>query len=254
MSKTISVLGCGWLGLPLAKSLLKKGNILKGSTTSLDKIELLESFKIQPFLVDISLDQTLDDFLNTDVLIIAITSKDIDGFKTLISKIEQAPVKNIIFISSTSVYPNLNRVVTEKDATVDSPLATIEKLFINNINFKTTILRFSGLFGGERQPANWFKGGRAIPQPEGFVNLIHQVDCIQIIEKIIEENSFGEIFNASTNHNPKRRVFYTKVKVDNGFEKPVFKEDEPLSWKIISSEKLQQKLNYKFTVNDLLKI
>lgn len=254
MSKTVSVLGCGWLGLPLAKSLLKKGNVLKGSTTSLDKIELLESFKIQPFLVDISLDQSLEDFLNTDVLIIAITSKDIDGFKNLISKIEQSSVKNIIFISSTSVYPNLNRVVTEKDTTVDSHLATIEKLFINNINFKTTILRFSGLFGGERKPANWFKGGRKIPQPEGFVNLIHQVDCIQIIEKIIKENCFGEIFNASSNHNPKRRTFYTKVKVDNGFEEPVFKEDEVLSWKKISSEKLQQKLNYKFAVNDLFSI
>ena len=86
------------------------------------------------------------------------------------------------------------------------------------------------------------------------MNLIHQVDCIQIIEKIIKENCFGEIFNASTNHNPKRRAFYAKVKVDNGFEKPVFKEDEPLSWKIISSEKLQQKLNYKYAVNDLFSI
>ena len=35
----ISILGCGWLGLPLAKSLLAKGYKIKGSTTSESKLE-----------------------------------------------------------------------------------------------------------------------------------------------------------------------------------------------------------------------
>ncbi|WP_258929290.1 hypothetical protein [Flavobacterium davisii] len=38
----ISLLGCGWLGLPLAESLIKKGYEIKGSTTNLDKIPLLK--------------------------------------------------------------------------------------------------------------------------------------------------------------------------------------------------------------------
>ena len=42
MSK-ISILGCGWLGLPLAKSLLKKKHELKTSTTSPEKMEKLEN-------------------------------------------------------------------------------------------------------------------------------------------------------------------------------------------------------------------
>lgn len=32
--KTISILGCGWLGLPLAKKLVENQWIVNGSTTS----------------------------------------------------------------------------------------------------------------------------------------------------------------------------------------------------------------------------
>ncbi|MEZ7854793.1 MAG: SDR family NAD(P)-dependent oxidoreductase, partial [Cyclobacteriaceae bacterium] len=30
----ISILGCGWLGLPLARQLVQQGHQIKGSTTS----------------------------------------------------------------------------------------------------------------------------------------------------------------------------------------------------------------------------
>ena len=47
----ISILGCGWLGLPLGKYLLQKGHLIKGSTTDKDKMETLKASGIQPFLL-----------------------------------------------------------------------------------------------------------------------------------------------------------------------------------------------------------
>ena len=38
MNNKIALIGCGWLGLPLAKSLLKKGYQVAGSTTSVEKL------------------------------------------------------------------------------------------------------------------------------------------------------------------------------------------------------------------------
>ena len=35
----IGIIGCGWLGLPLAKLFLKNGFLVKGSTTSKEKIK-----------------------------------------------------------------------------------------------------------------------------------------------------------------------------------------------------------------------
>ena len=252
--KRVSVLGCGWLGKPLAISLLDEGYSVKGSTTSEEKLELLEMNNIEPYIVDISDFEEYDGFLNSDILIIAITSKDVDGFENLISQIENSDVQKVIFISSTSVYGKLNKVMTEEDAVLKTPLTEIEDLFRQNNFFETTIIRFAGLFGDVRQPSNWFKNGRKIPQPKGFVNMIHKEDCIEIIHTIIDQNCWDQTFNACSNHHPTRREFYTIAKLSNDFEVPEFEDNEVYEWKIISSKKLQDGLGYTFIHDDLLKI
>ena len=250
--RNVSILGCGWLGVPLAMSFLEAGFQVKGSTTSEKKISDLELLGIEMHLLNISEFKRFDTFLETDILIIAITSKDIDGFKNLISQIQNSAVQKVIFISSTSVYGSLNRVMTEEDAVLINPLTTIEILFRENTFFETTILRFAGLFGGDRHPANWFKDGRKISQPEGFVNMIHREDCIEIIHQIIAQNCWGTVFNACANHHPTRRAFYTNAKLSRGFKAPEFEENQEVQWKIVSTEKVQQLLNYTFIHDSLL--
>ena len=250
----ISILGCGWLGKPLAISLINEGYAVKGSTTSEEKLELLEMNGIEPYIVDISDFEEYDSFLNSDILIIAITSKDVDGFENLIAQIQESSIQKVIFISSTSVYGKLNKVMTEEDAVLKLPLTEIENLFRENTFFETTIIRFAGLFGDERQPANWFKNGKKIPQPKGFVNMIHKDDCIEIIQEIIAQNCWNETFNACSNHHPTRREFYTLAKLNNDFEAPKFEENEVHEWKIISSKKVQNVLDYTFIHDDLLRI
>ena len=252
--KRVSVLGCGWLGKPLSISLLDEGYSVKGSTTTEEKLELLEMNNITPYIVNISEFEEFDSFLNSDILIISITSKDLDGFQNLISQIESSDVQKVIFISSTSVYGRLNKVMTEEDVVLKTPLTEIEDLFRQNNFFETTIIRFAGLFGDERHPSNWFKNGRKIPQPKGFVNMIHKEDCIEIIHTIIDQNCWGQTFNACSNHHPTRREFYTIAKLSNDFEIPEFEDNDVYEWKIISSKKLQDVLDYTFIHDDLLNI
>ena len=251
----VSILGCGWLGKPLAISLLEDGLSVKGSTTSEEKIAILEAEGIETYLVNISEFEEFDDFLNTDILIIAITSKDLDGFENLISQIQNSSVQKVIFISSTSVYPRINKKMTEEDIVVENnPLVEIENLFRENTFFETTIIRFAGLFGGERHPANWFKNGKKIPQPKGFVNMIHREDCIEIMHTIIAKNCWNETFNACSNHHPTREEFYVNARMSKGLEVPVFEENDTYEWKIISSKKLQDVLDYEFIHDNLMKI
>ena len=252
--KRVSVLGCGWLGKPLSISLLDEGYSVKGSTTTEEKLELLEMNNITPYIVNISEFEEFDSFLSSDILIISITSKDVDGFQNLISQIESSDVQKVIFISSTSVYGRLNKVMTEEDVVLKTPLTEIEDLFRQNNFFETTIIRFAGLFGDERHPSNWFKNGRKIPQPKGFVNMIHKEDCIEIIHTIIDQNCWGQTFNACSNHHPTRREFYTIAKLSNDFEVPEFEDNDVYEWKIISSKKLQDMLDYTFIHDDLLSI
>ena len=247
----ISILGCGWLGKPLAIALLKEGHIVKGSTTSLEKINELRSIGILPSVINIKHTEGYLDFLQSTILIISITCKDVTAFKKLMSYIEKSSIKKIIFISSTSVYNRNNKIITEEDAVLQTPLIEIENLFRNSTYFKSTILRFSGLYGEERHPANWFKD-RKIPQPNGFVNMIHLTDCIEIIKKIIAADYWNTTLNACCNHHPTRREFYTAAKKSKGLPMPLFEENDVYEWKIISSQKLQNILEYTFIYDNLL--
>ena len=252
--KTVSILGCGWLGKPLAVFLTKQDYHLKGSTTSEKKLSLLESLNIEPYLVDIENIENFDLFLKSEILIIAITSKSVEAYRRLIEQIENSTIQKVIFISSTSVYPRANSIMTEKSETVVKPLTEIENLFRVNTHFDTTIIRFAGLYGGERHPGNWFRNGRKIPQPNGFVNMIHQEDCINIIHEVIKQNCWREIFNACSNHHPTRKEFYINARKSRGIETSIFEETSELKYKIISSQKLQEVLNYQFIHDNLLEI
>ena len=254
MKNNISILGCGWLGLSLALKLRSKGYSIKGSTTSKIKIAKLESNGLQPFIIDLSnRESEFKNFLNSEVLIIAIPSKNIAGFKNLISHIENSKIKNILFISSTSVYPNSNSIITEEHLIHKTPLSEIEMLFKTNTNFKSTILRFGGLIGYDRKPGNFFKNGKIINYPDAFVNLIHRDDCIQIIKEIIAKNIWSKTLNACTDTHPKKRDFYTKEFRKEGRNNPIFNELASNEYKIINSDQLKKILNYNFIYSDLMK-
>lgn len=253
LKEQISILGCGWLGKPLAISLLKQGFAIKGSTTSEAKFSEFQEIGITPFLINLdSLTHNISAFLDSEILIVSLPSKDLEGFKNLICQIEKSAIKKVIFISSTSVYGNSEEVVTEESETLPSVLATIEMLFKNSIHFETAIIRFAGLFGYNRKPGNFFKDGRKIPNPDGFVNMIHQDDCIQFIEKVIEKNAWNQIFNGCADTHPTRKDFYTKCTLDIGLKLPEFEEVGQINQKVISNKKSKEILGLSYRYGNLL--
>ena len=255
MRKSISILGCGWLGLALSIKLIDNGHTVRGSTTTPTKLIELKGKGIKPFHLDLSkINSTISEFLCSEILIVSVTSKNYKDFINLIEHINLSSIKKIIFISSTSVYPNCNKVVTEDSSTNDSLLIQIEKLFRSNTKTETTIIRFGGLFGYNRHPGNFHKGDKPIDNPEGYVNLIHQDDCVRIVSQIIDQNIWNETFNACCNSHPKRREFFLKERESFGAAKTMFNENSLNQYKIVDSGKLVRELNYAFKIPDLLNL
>lgn len=253
MKQKISILGCGWLGLPLAIQLIKDGFDVNGSTTTPAKMEELQSSRINPYLIDLNKrDHPLTEFLNAEILVVAITSKSIDDFKYLIEQIVASNCKKVIFISSTSVYPSNNGVVNEETPVKDVALAHIEQLFLSTPEIKTTVIRFAGLCGYDRKPGNFFPEGRIIDHPGGFVNFIHRDDCIRIIQKIIAADTWNQIFNGCTDTHPTRRQFYTAQMLKVGRKNPVFNEDASNEYKIVDNKKLKFMLHFTYKYPDLM--
>lgn len=254
---TISILGGGWLGLPLARHLIKAGYIVNASTTSDNRIANLKSIGANPFIVNIDLfPSDIETFLQANTLIINIPSKNIDGFGSLIHEIEKSEIEKVLFVSSTSVYEDTNRTIAESDGveSILSPLLTIENMFRYSGKFKTTIVRFGGLIGYSRKPGMFFSTGKLVKNPEANVNLIHRDDCIGIISRIIEQEVWGDVFNCCADTHPTKREFYTHAAKAIGRPAPEFDHSDARSYKIISNQKVKQLLNYKFIHPDLMKI
>lgn len=254
--KSISILGSGWLGLPLAKMFQENGYSVKSSTTSKEKMIELKNLTLDPSFIDIDdLPHSLTHFFNSKYLIINIPSKNLQGFKTLITKIEQSEISHVIYVSSTSVYTTSNEEITESDKFVDynNPFALIENLFRTNKQFSTTIIRFAGLIGKNRNPAIFFKS-RIIKNQSAPVNLIHQEDCLQIIKEFITKSIWNETFNACSDSHPTKREFYSYASKSAGKVLPTFDENSHTGSKLISNNKLKKVLNYSFIHPDLMKI
>ena len=255
MDKEVSILGCGWLGKNLAYHLKKRNYIVKGAnTTTKNSIEFQER-NIPHYVINLNHQElNFSDFLSSKILIISITLKNIALFKRFVKEIEQSSIEKVIFISSTSVYQNTNGIVSENSLVNASFLAQIENIFKPNSFFKTTIIRFGGLYGYNRNPVNFISKTRKMLNPNGYVNLIHRDDCIAIIEKIIENGLWNELFNACCGSHPKRKTFYINLAKKYDKKLPEFETDREESFKIISSEKLVKRLNYNFKHNDLMKM
>lgn len=250
-NKKISILGCGWLGVPLSEHLIKNKYQVKGSTTTLEKLEVLSSKGISPFLLDLENLNSADfAFFEADILIVAVTSKNVNAFKELAEKVSQHGVKKVIYISSTSVYPFNNSTVTEDTTPLDTPLYQIEKLLSSNTSFQTTIIRFAGLVGPKRNPGLFFRGGKSVKMPDAHVNLIHLEDCIQIIHEIIIQNKWNQVYNGCSDTHPTKRDFYAKVAkaMDRTL---IFETPETKRTKIVSNQKLKQELGYEFIFPDV---
>jgi nucleoside-diphosphate-sugar epimerase len=277
----ISILGCGWLGFPLAKALLKKGFSVNGSTTTSEKISVLENAGVRPFLINVTLSdleasgegsldsKSVPDIIETflqesSTLIIDIPPKlrgpnkesFVGKIELLIPFIEKSFVENVIFVSSTSVYGEQNEIVTEEsplnpDTESGKQLVAAEQLLQSNANFKTTVLRFGGLIGEDRHPVKFLAGRENLDNPEAPINLIHQEDCIGIILKIIQNDSWNETFNAVTPFHPSRSTYYGQKAADLNLVLPKFNHENTSVGKTISSDKIETILNYTFTKPNL---
>lgn len=265
MTKKIGVIGCGWLGLPLAKNLLTFGYKVYGTTTSNSKLEKLEAIGIKAFNIKLhenTIEGNITSFLlNLDTLIINIPprlrensiSNYVLKMKLLLQEIQQSEIRNIVFVSSTSVYGNITGEITED--TLPKPqtnsgkqLLQSEKIFRKEKNLNTTIVRFGGLIGKDRHPINYLAGKTDLTNGDDVVNLIHLNDCILMLRTIIQKQYWGLLFNGVYPLHPTKRGYYTTEALKRGLPKPKFElSPKKNANKLIISKNYLNKLNNFYT-------
>jgi len=258
----IGIIGCGWLGLPLAKEFISNNYKVKGSTTTKEKLEILKTEGIEAYLIDLSeksISDSIDSFLcELDILIINIPPKiKKEGNTSYSSKIEKIikysnKVKNILFISSTSVYGSMQgRIDSNTIALPDSKngkeILKTENL-VKNKNY--TILRFGGLVGEGRNPLKYLVQKNEVLNADAPINYIHQKDCIGIINAIISKGKWGETYTAVAPFHPSKIDYYNYICDYKKIKRLNFSNKKTEINKEIYDDRIENELNYTFKFSD----
>ncbi|MCW3466584.1 SDR family NAD(P)-dependent oxidoreductase [Chitinophaga nivalis] len=265
----ISILSCGWLGKPLAVHLQQAGYQVKGARTSATGVAELKDLGLDGYVVrlDEEVLEGADAFWEADLLIVNIPPRSrrergpeahVGEMKLLRSFIETTAISKVLFISSTSVYADINGLVTEENEELpETPngesLRTVEKILMESEVFVTTVLRFGGLIGYDRLPTQQSldTGRRSNDVP---MNVIHRDDCIGVIAQVIAKDVWGEIFNACASVHPLRYNYLKAAAKAFNLQLPKKLQPEELPYKIVSSAKLKRMLHYNFIYDDPLSV
>lgn len=264
MSKNISIIGCGWLGLPLAISFVKDGYHVHGSTTSEEKLSQLKKERIIPFYISLSeskIEGNISDFLrDVDTLIVNVPPKlrsrssenYIKKMQLLHQEVTRSMIQKVIFISSTSIYGEVDGEVTED--TIPQPstesgkqLLASEAIFMNDSDLQTTIIRFGGLIGPNRHPITMLSGRQNLSNGNAPINLIHLDDCIRIIKSVISNSWWNEIINGVYPEHPNKQKYYSLEAKKQGLQLPDYKVDNSRKGKIVHSKVLLNVKKFHFT-------
>ena len=214
MKPTIALIGTGWLGGPLLKSLSARNYNLIATTRHTDLASSTPDLNscVQYLELDLeSKPQVPESILNSDIIIYTIPPLKLDLISHFFNQISSD--KKILITTSTSVYSREMNEVDEKTPlnpnTSNSPLLVETEHFLKSKFKNCTIVRPGGLYGLKRHPVYFLAGKNDLKNGDDFLHLASLNDCINGISLILEKNRWGEIFNFVCDLRITKNEYYT---------------------------------------------
>ena len=246
--ETLSILGTGWLGFELAV-VLQNNYKIKVSSRNEEKSRIYEDKGFSPFILNEEKLDSLENLLDTDYLFINFPPSKFDDYLSFLNKIYEhkkiKDIEKIIFISSTSVYPNIEGFFNEEFEIENSSSKIVyeaEKLVLNKSDI---IFRVSGLVGDNRYFGKR-SANKVIEFPKTPINFVHRNDVINATKFVIDKNISG-IFNLCSNTHPTKEEIYSFNSKKYNFEKPIFLESGNFLNRLIDGTKIEKEgFTYKY--------
>lgn len=248
--KKITILGAGWLGFELAKRFKSTYKITVSSRNE-EKLKMYEDEDFYSYILNENNLEFLDQLLDTDYLFINFPPSKFNDYLGFLNKIYShnkiENIEKIIFISSTSIYPNIEGYFDENFEIKDSSSKIVfdaENLISNKSD---VIFRVSGLVGENRIFGKRLSN-KIIEFPESLINFVHRNDVIDATKFIIENDLKG-IFNLCSSEHPSKKKLYTFNSVKYNFELPIFLNNKEFLNRLIDGSKIE-KLGFSYKYNN----
>ncbi|MDR0806033.1 MAG: SDR family oxidoreductase [Enterobacteriaceae bacterium] len=267
--KKVSIVGLGWLGMPLALSLISRGYQVAGSKTTQDGLDAARMSGVNACQLVMTPTPECDDedwqqLLDCDVLIITLPARrepeqaEIyrQSVQILVDSALSQHVSRVIFISSTSVYGKGEGEVSEDSSRTPQRvsgkvLVELENWLHDLPNIQVDILRLAGLIGPDRHPGRFLSGKQGLPDGNCGVNLVHQEDVIAAIQLLLAQTQGGYIYNLCAPVHPRKRDYYPLMAKKLGLAAPEFAPtDNDSRGRIISGQRICCELGFEYRFCD----
>ena len=258
----VLVVGCGYVGQPLAEKLAKAGHEVFGLSRKPPEF----GGGIVPIACDITrrdelkgIPRAYDAVVNT-----ASSSKGgaveyravyFEGTRNLLAHLQ---FKKYIWTSSTSVYAQSDGSIVTEESPAEPISATsrilreTEELLLSGAG--RSVLRLAGIYGPDRGHLfQQYLRGEARIHGEGlrWLNMIHREDAVGAIMAALETARAGEIYNVTDNEPVRERDFFVWLAQRLERELPPAVSEAELSGrkrgitsKRISNRRLREQLGY----------
>jgi nucleoside-diphosphate-sugar epimerase len=201
----LAIIGCGYVGSAVAGLWHAEGNEVTVTTTTRDRVTELQAIASKVVVVmgdDLSgLKQVV---ANQDVVLLSVGSKQrttevyrqvyLDTAQNVVRAIKDNPgVKQLIYTGSYGVINNKNGDTVEETVAVNPQdefgeiLAQTEQVLLDasTEDFKTCILRLTGIYGPGRELIKIFRRVAGTTRPgsgESYTNWVHLEDIVRAID------------------------------------------------------------------------
>jgi len=269
----VLILGCGYIGLPLATELVRQGYEVYGVRRSQSAIPTLEAAGIKPILADITRAEELakiqlpfDWIVNTtgatQASVEQYNSIYLNAAHNIIDWLSANPPKKYVYISSTAVYGQSDGALVSENSPTEpvSPTSRIlvetEKVLLKAAQerkFPVIILRSAGIYGPGRgyYLLKYLDGEARIPgQGDRLANMIHKDDLVGIILTALKSAHPGQIYNAVDDEPTPIVRLFRWLSESLARDMPPFVrqsiEEQGRGSKRVSNRKLKMELGYQF--------
>jgi nucleoside-diphosphate-sugar epimerase len=141
----------------------------------------------------------------------------------------------VIFLSSISFYDGKQSVIEAEE---------LMQALLDDV----VTLRLGGLMGYDRI-AGKYTAGKVLPA-DSPTHYVHRDDVVGIIDRIIEKEVRGEVFDVVAPIQSTKKVIFTQNAKQFGFDKTVFLDGSEVS-KNLTPDKCLEVLDYHFKKEDV---
>lgn len=266
----VAIIGCGYVGSAVARTWYQNGNEVAVTTTTSSKKHALEKIASKVSVLE---GDSLTDLKNLvadrEVVLLSVGAKQrtpetyhqayLETASNVVEAIRATGrVKQLIYTSSYGILGKQAATVIDETATPNPRneygeiLAQTERvlLSVSPSEFKTCILRLSGIYGNGRELIKIFSRMAGTTRPgkgEDYTNWVHLDDIVKAID-FAKQKQLSGIYNLASEQVLTTKEFFTKLFQAHNLPDIIWDESQPsnrdYSMKL-SSQKIKD-AGYKF--------